>query len=141
MSDTHERRESIRFSEAIPPGETETLRFEVTQDCTVEEITVRIYKGPQLDLHIVPFVERGEDGRRRRTDLLRTEGKEYIDGDDDRFTFAIEEGVEEDEIIGVEVENTDDTNIYDFACHVTIDRAGGTVSRLWSWVTDIGGWF
>lgn len=125
MSEAHQRRESIRFSGDVSPSDTETHTFELSEDCTVEDVTVRFYQGPRLDLHVVPFVETGGD-RGRRTPLVNFQGsKQYVDGDDDLWPFDCTESVEDGELLGVEVENVDSENTYSFAVDVTVDYAGG----------------
>ena len=140
MSETHERRESVRFAGSVNAGDTETETFEVSEDCTVEEVKVRFYQGPRLSLHVVPFVEDGTD-RGRRVELVNFRGKEYVDGDNDLWVFDASEGVEDGEVVGVEVENTDGSNGYDYAVDMTLDYAGGTERAAVGIVERIAGWF
>lgn len=131
-------RKSVRFAERIPPGESRTLTYAVQQDATVEQVDVRIYTGPRLDLHVEPFVGVGgatEDGRTDRISLVEIVGKDYIDGDGDRYTFFPVEGVNgNNDTVGVIFDNVDPENGYDVAVDMTLDRDGnaerGLLSRL-----------
>lgn len=125
----------------MDPESSITLTKEVEEDATVEEVTVRIYRGAELALHIEPFVKR--DGR--RFGLVEFFGKEYIDGDGDFFEFKTSEGVEEADLVGVDVENTAPTGTeqnltYDFAVDMTLDREGGTERATTSLFDQLRGW-
>jgi hypothetical protein len=120
------RKESVRFAKAVSAGTTEELTYRVEKDATVEHLMVRIYRGAELDLHVKPFIKTGDDDSRRRIDLVQFNGKDFVDGDGDKWEFPVSEPVKEGDLIGVEAENKDGTYDYDFAMNVTIDRAGGT---------------
>lgn len=127
---------SIRFAESVDPGETVTLTKDVEQDATVEEVTVRIYRGAELALHVQPFVKRDD----RRFSLVEFQGKEYVDGDGDFWEFRTLEAVEKEDVIGVEVENTAADYTYDFACNMSVDREGGTSRALTALFERLRGW-
>lgn len=114
-------RYSVRFAETVAPGETEELTEEVTRDATVERVTVRIYLGAELDLRVRPFVTESDS----RRPLIVYQGKEYIDGDDDVYEFALSEPVAGGESIGVEVENRSGQWPYDFSMSATVDYENG----------------
>ncbi|MWG34158.1 hypothetical protein [Halomarina oriensis] len=114
-------RYSVRFAETVEPGETVELTEEVSRDATVERVTVRIYLGAELDLRVRPFVTESQS----RRPLVVYQGKQYIDGDNDVYEFALSEPVAGGESIGVEVENRDGTNSYDFSMTATVDHDGG----------------
>lgn len=130
MSSNTDSRDSRRLSGDVAPGDTETWTWELDQDATVEEVAVRFYPGPQLDLHVIPFAEvNGPSGTRRRRLVNFAEedqAKEYIDGNDERLTYDVSQPVERTEVVGVEVENLDDQHKYDCAMDVTVDYEGGT---------------
>lgn len=118
-----ENRRSVRFAESVDPGETITLTKDVERDATVEETTVRIYRGAELALRIKPFVERDN----RRFELIDyPQGKQYVDGDGDFWEFPVSEAVATEDVIGVEVENVATDYAYDFSTDMVLDRAGGT---------------
>lgn len=126
MSDTNsERRDSVRFSGQVSPDSTETYTKTVQDPATVEEVSVRFYAGPRLDLQVTPFVDVGEGSQSNRIPLIDFRGKQYVDGDDDYWIFPVSESVERDDTLGVEVVNVDGTNSYDFSCDLVVDRAGG----------------
>jgi hypothetical protein len=121
------RRVSRRFSATANPGEKDELTHEVTADATVEQLDVRFYRGPQLDLEIRPRIET-EDGR--RVDLVDLIGRNVIVGDDDHFRFYPSEQVREGDLLVVEFENTDSTWTYDVTVDMTLDRLGGVKRTL-----------
>lgn len=123
-------RESLRFSEDVPPGETQVLTYEAPADLTIERMEVRIYRGAEFALEIEPFVDvrRGED-RSRREDIVVYRGSEYIAGDADKFRFDVSKSVKEGQTIGVEVRNRADEYSYHYVVDMSLERAGG-LSRL-----------
>jgi hypothetical protein len=135
-----ESRRPVRFASTVAPGDTDTYSVEVEQAATVEDMTVRIYRGAELSLHILPFVERGAENRRSRIPLVEFRGKDFIDGDGDFFEFGLSEAVEENDVVGVEVTNTADEYAFDFAVNMSLDRAGGS-SRLGGLIDSVQGWF
>jgi hypothetical protein len=126
-------RSNLRFADRVDPDSTVTLTHEMENPATIEQLTVRIYRGAELDLHVVPFVE--ADGSRFPVVTFR--GKDFIDGDGDKWVFDAVEQVEPGDVVGVEVENQSTDYGYDFAADFAVDRAGGT-DRL---ASIIGGWF
>lgn len=144
-SDSTEQRDSFRFAGRCDPDSTETLTVEMQDDATVEDVGVRIYQGPRLDLQIFPFVEVDSTGAGvDRKALINfpddPEAKDYIDGNDDDFGFDVSRAVERDEKIGVEVENTDTEHAYDYTVDVIVDYEGGS-SRPFAGVVDtVSGW-
>ncbi|WP_049915515.1 hypothetical protein [Haloferax mucosum] len=110
----------------MSPDATERETFEVSKDATIEKVTTRFYRGPQLDLSIRPFVE-SEEGRER--DIVDVIGRDGVVGDNDVFPFHVSEPVERGDVVGIEVTNADGTNTYDYNVDLELDRAGG-VSRL-----------
>jgi hypothetical protein len=59
-------------------------------------------------------------------------GKDYVDGDGDKFVFQTSDAVEDGQSIGVEVTNQSDQYAYDYSVDVTLDYAGGTDRTLFS---------
>lgn len=117
-----DRRVSRRFSTTVAGGADDELTLEVEEDATVEEMRIRFYPGPLLDLELRPFIET-EQGRRR--DLVTIEGRDTIVGDDDYFRFRISEEIETSDLLGVEYTNKDSSNSYDFVVDFDLERAGG----------------
>ncbi|MFC3476111.1 hypothetical protein [Halobacterium litoreum] len=136
-----ERRDSVRFSGQVSPDDTETLTKTVQEPATVEEVSVRFYAGPRLDLEVVPFVDVGESSQSNRIPLIDFRGKQYVDGDDDYWIFPVSESIERDDTLGVEVRNVDSSNAYDFSVDVVVDRAGGTQRAASSLFDSIRGVF
>ena len=115
-------RVSRRFSTTAAGGADSDITHEVTADATIEKVTVRFYPGPLLDLELRPFIE-PEEGQ--RADLVDVIGRDRIVGDDDVFEFYVSEPIEEGDTIGVEYENLDPSNSYDFSVDMEVDRIGG----------------
>jgi hypothetical protein len=121
-------KESYRFAAKVPANtgwsETDTLR--VAGDGTVERVRVRIYIGAQLDLKLRVWLRRKNGGKVDEPLIKFVKGmKDYIDGDDDDFSFEIGVPVYLDDEIVVEYKNDDPLNAYDFSVDVEIDYAGG----------------
>jgi hypothetical protein len=68
---------------------------------------------------VKPYLKVSEDGPREP--LITYEGKQYIDGDDDKWKFDVIEEAEPGDIVGVEVENVNTQYAYDFATNVSLD--------------------
>ncbi|MFC7131654.1 MULTISPECIES: hypothetical protein [Salinibaculum] len=143
-SAVQEPRDSVRFADRVAPNSTgdgsHVETYEVQEGATVEQVDVRIYRGAELDLRVRPFIRRGDDGSRREIDLIQFQGKQYIDGDGDHFEFTVSQAAERGDLVGVEVENHDDTYGYDYAVDMALDRAGG-IARFGGVVDRIRGWF
>ncbi len=119
-------RSSVRFAGEVDPGDTETLEYDLPEAATVTELRIRIYEGPQLDLHITPYAERGDpESRRDRTPLITTVGKDYVDGEDDDWVFHVNEDLDRLDSLVIEAENKDPTHPYNFAVQATLSRGGG----------------
>lgn len=121
-------RDTIRFAEQVDPGATVTDRYQVDTPSRIEQVNVRIYRGAELDVRIVPFLEFGSDpDHRERLPVLTFAGsKQYVDGDDDAWEFPVEIPIDDDELVGVEVENTDPDNPYDYSVDFELERLGGS---------------
>jgi hypothetical protein len=126
------RQSTKRFSATVPPGETRVLTSTIQEPATVEQVNIRFYQGPELDLLVDPFRQRQND----RMTLVETNGRESIVGDADRFVFHVSEQLHADDEIGVRVENTSTEYEYDFQTDMIIEYAGG-VSRALSSLTGV----
>jgi hypothetical protein len=127
------RKETFEFSSSVAPGDTETETVVLDEDATVEEIVVRWYRGPELYLGIMPFVESVEDAdRTEREDLISVHGRDFLVGENDREPYHVDAPVEKHDELGVEVTNTTDQLAaehqfdYDYRCKITVDYRGGT---------------
>lgn len=121
-------KDSWRFANRVGPGGEDDLQREVEVGATVEEVTVRIYRGAELDLRVTPYVAYNVDqGRAQKMPLVTfvDGGKSFIDGDGDRWTFPVSIPVEEGDVLGVEANNKDPNNGYDYAVDLSVDKAGG----------------
>lgn len=119
---TDDSRNNLRFAESVPPDDSVQLTYDVDREATIDEVDVRIYRGPELDLEVRPFVVDGD----HEVPLVTFIGKDYIDGDGDFFEFALSEPVTPGETLGVEVVNRDTEYAYDFSVDISLDHAGGT---------------
>lgn len=117
-------KEPFSLSDSVSPNSTQTVEAEVVGDGTLESFSVRIYPGPELQLKITPFIHR-DSGNGPRLPLVTAEGKEVIDGDDDKWTWSPSKAVNEGDLIIVEAENTDGTNSYDYRVNFDVDYRGG----------------
>jgi hypothetical protein len=126
------RQSTKRFSATVPPGETRELTTGMQEPATVEQLNIRFYQGPELDLLVDPFRQRKND----RMKLVDLNGREAIVGNADRFEFHLSEQLHADDEIGVRVENKSTEYEYDFQTDMIIEYAGG-VSRALSSLTGV----
>jgi len=117
----------ISFSDEVAAGSTETESHQLDRPATVESISVRIYPGPGTDLEIEPFVKTN-DGTRRP--LLDYAGKQFVDGDDDVYSWSVSEPVEQDATLEVRAKNTDASNPYNYRVNMDVDYREGSRSVL-----------
>lgn len=125
---------NLRFAETVPADDSVELTYTSEEAATVERVDVRIYRGAELDLEVVPFVVVDE----QRFPLVTFRGKEFIDGDGDFFEFTLSEPITAGDKVGVEVTNRDTEFAYDFSVDVSLDYEGGVERSLTSF---IGRWF
>lgn len=131
------QRGSYRFSGSVAAGDSIEETAVVEADATIEEVRVRFYQGPRLGLRVDPFKKlNGRD----KVSLVTFIGRDYIVGDNDHWVFPISEPVEEDDVIGVDVENTEDF-AYDYVVDMILDEEGGTSRPIASLVDSVRGWF
>jgi hypothetical protein len=124
---SHKR--GISFAEQVASDSQSTLSYPVSEDSTVESVKVRIYPGPGTDLEIEPYVYRGADGDTEP--LVRYEGKQYVDGDDDVWEWDISVPVTSEDEIRVRATNQDTQgNDYDYRVNMDVSNVGGTAHSL-----------
>ncbi len=117
------QRRTISFADSVSPGSTVRLSKEVESPGTVTNLLVRIYRGAELDLQVDPFHKpvAGSD-----ESLITFRGKQFVDGDGDKFEFSLSEPIREGSEIGVNVRNLDPDFAYDFSTIMTVEHFGGT---------------
>jgi hypothetical protein len=122
-----DRADTVRFAGSVGPGNSETERYLVERPSRIDEVRIRIYRGAELALQVVPFAEFGTDkDRRRRSNVVRFAGdKQYVDGDDDAWEFPVRIPIDDDEVVGVEIENTDGQYTYDYSVDFHLTRTDG----------------
>lgn len=104
-------------------AEDDEESYTVEAPATLRDPAVRIYTGAQLDLQLRLYIVR-ESGQ--RDPWVQLEGKEYLDGDDDLYTWPTSEiAIEDGEKIMIQADNNDGTNPYDYRVTWTEDREGG----------------
>ncbi|RNJ25472.1 hypothetical protein [Halosegnis longus] len=139
FSDNTDDRDSYRLSTRVAANDTETLTVTAPDPATVEHLRVRFYQGPRLDVEVRPFVEVDGAAGVERYDLVNyadePEAKEYVDGDDDEWPFSVSKPIDENDVIGVEIQNTNPEHSYDVTVDVEVDFEGG-LSRPFAGVVD-----
>lgn len=108
------------------PENVETYSYTTGKDATVEQVDVRIYPGAGLALRLE--ILKKDDQTDVTTPIVRTRGKDYLDGDDDTYSFDLSEPIKEDDQIVVRATNLADSNEYNFRVNFDIDERGGTTS-------------
>lgn len=134
-----------RFSTDVSPGESKTLTRTIDEPATIEEIVVRFYQGPELAVRVYPR-RIPDNGNGTPQDLVDYHGKEWIDGDGDKWRFPLSQPVEKNDVIEVEIENTANSDpdvdlTYDVAVHMPLDRHNGAVRAVESLFDRVSGVF
>lgn len=142
-------KQPLRFQTDVGPGESATLTREVEADATIEQMTVRFYRGPELAVEVVPKVidDQGDGQPEPLVDIINdsdTEGA--IVGDGDKWLYPLAEPVADGDVIEVEIENTAESDpdvdlTYHPIIEMDLDREGG-LARPFETVRDaVGGLF
>jgi len=118
----------ISFSTTVEAGSSDVQEYDVSDPATIEQLSIRIYPGAETDLEIVPQVLK--DQTNTAESLVRFQGKEYVDGDDDVFEWDLSVPVVEDDKIQIRAENKDANNPYDYRVNVEIDERNG-IRAFW----------
>lgn len=126
------------LAKQVPAAETGTVELPVQADGTIESIKLRIYTGAENTLKLRPQkkTDRGFE------DILDLAGKNWIDGDDDVWSWSLSVPIQSDEKVVIRYDNQDGANAHNFRATVDVDYLGGLerVSAFASDVTDrIGG--
>ena len=108
------------------PENVETYSYTTGKDATVEQVDVRIYPGAGLALRLE--ILKKDDQTDVTTPIVRTRGKDYLDVDDDTYSFDLSEPIKEDDQIVVRATNLADSNEYNFRVNFDIDERWGTTS-------------
>lgn len=104
-------------------GRTQT--HTVPADGTLLDPQLRIYPGPENDLHLKITVKQDRTGRQR--EIISTEGpNDYIDGEDDFWRWHSEIPVYHNDVITVDPENVDGQHSHNYRFSYSIDFAGGS---------------
>lgn len=110
------------------PQNVETYDSEIREDSTVEKVNVRIYPGAGLALRLEILKVDNQTGI--ESELIRTEGKQYIDGDDENYEWEISEPIKKDDKIRVRATNIADEEELNFRANLDVDERGGLDSIL-----------
>lgn len=119
------KKEVVSFRVTVPKGSKNIIYKErVKADGTVEEVRVRFYRGQQLALQVVPYVNhKGRKHEQLLTFAGNTNG--YLCGDDDYFVYPVVVPVEDNDYVSVMVTNTDAANDYTLSVDVVVDYYAG----------------
>jgi hypothetical protein len=125
-----------RFAATVPAATTLTASKMLAADATVQALRIRIYSGAELAIQVRAWLENSVKERRNLITFLDSSThpagtviKDYVDGDDDTWSFEPREPSfkEDDDTLWIEVTNTDAANAYNVAVDVLVDYAGGAM--------------
>jgi len=140
-------KQPIRFATDVAPGNDEptVLTREVKADATIEQMTVRFYRGPELALRVTPRVI-DDQGDGQPEPLVDVIGDDAIVGDGDVWTYPLAEPVADGDIIEVEIENTAEPQpdvdlTYTPIIEMDLDREGGLLRPIETVRDAVGGLF
>lgn len=127
------RDRGVSIAAAVGPSGTDPKNVEqydslVREDSTVESVSVRIYSGAGLALRL--RILRVDDQTGTESEIVRTEGKPFIDGDDERYSWDVSEPVSKDDKIRVEATNLADDQEFNFRANFDVDERAGTKSVI-----------
>lgn len=114
------RRTSYHFAFAIPAAGSGRLSKTIPAPCTIEKMTIRIYPGAVLNVHLDPYILKTNNRRYNVIDYV-SGGKQYIDGDNDTLIFDVGHPAQVDDQLVVDYINIDAVNAYDFVVDFEVD--------------------
>lgn len=116
-------KEGVTLSDRVPANTTDQeVTLEITQEATIERMSVRIYTGAELSLELYPFIRRDDNSTQPVIEMV---GKSYVDGDDDYHEWDLSRGLEAGDELVIQATNNDGSNAYDYRVNVDIDYANG----------------
>lgn len=130
MSDTSQTGQTI--AKQVPAADSGKLTLPIDAPGTVEKLKLRIYAGAENDLHLRPQIK----ANNAYSNLLDYAGKDYVDGDDDTWTWDLSEPIRKDEELVIRYDNKDGANAHNFRATFSVDHLGG-VERAVSAVRSI----
>lgn len=135
------QKHGLTFARQVPAAESDRLAYEVQEDATLEGVTARIYKGAEntLRLNVLHIPASGSPTSLVENVDADGDGKDYIDGDDDAWTWEPSVPVEEGDSLVVDHENTDGSNAHNYRVNMNLDYMGGTERLLAGIKAVIGG--
>lgn len=124
---------ALSFGDTLSGGDRTTKKDQIEANATVEGISIRIYPTPggnveigDTTLRVTPSVRKEQTSTEEN--LIRFNGKPFVDGDIDVFTFDVSIPVEEDDTIVVDAVNPEGNGDFDFRANVEIDYRNGLQS-------------
>lgn len=130
----------LTFARQVPATESDRLEHEVQQAATVEGVTIRIYTGAENTLRLTVKHRPASGSEALLVDTVEDggDGKDYIDGDDERYQWDVSHPVEKGDVLVVEHDNTDGSNAHNYRVNMDIDYMGGT-ERLFAGIKSLLG--
>ena len=127
-------KKAVRFATTVNAGESKTLTRTIEKPATIEDLSVRFYQGPELDVHVTPEIVR-DNGDGEPRPLVDLNGKDHIDGDGDLWQFDVSEAADRGDVIEVEIANVanadPELNLeYDVTVDMTLDRQWGVLRPI-----------
>lgn len=112
------KRTVIPFSFHVPASGKSELTYNMKTQASLEKVTVRIYPGAVLNLHLDPYVLTPKG---TRIDIFDYVGKKYLDGDNELKPYSVNIPLDVDDMLVVGYENLDAVNGYDFSIDFEVD--------------------
>jgi len=107
----------------VPAGTTETVRYEVPADATIERITLWAVPGSEDALELRPLIINQQGNE---TDAIPYgSGERFVTGEPAGDEFVLSEEVNEKEQIAIEATNASSQYAYRFRAKFELDYAGG----------------
>lgn len=110
------------IAKQVPATDQDRVSWRVPRDGTLEKLAVRIYIGAENTLRLNVYHEHEDGGQEL---LIQPQGKNFIDGDDDRWEWDLAVPVRQNDAIVVDYENTDGTNAHNFRVTLDVDYYNG----------------
>ena len=118
-----QNRVPYRFNKTVGPNEKGYIEEAMPADGTIESCKIRFYLGAELDLKVLPFVQRPY---KVREDIVKLIGdRNYFVGDDDVFEYELSIPVYRHEKIMVWFENVNTEYSFDLIVEIEVEHLNG----------------
>ena len=118
-------KKSISFRSLIPANTEKWFHHRIEGEATIEELRVKFYRGQQLALKVIPYLELKGINSLEPLVIFAQNTDQFLAGDDDYLIFPIDYPAKNDDYIKIYAKNEDLTYDYNLSLDIVIDYLGG----------------